>query len=199
MNFIEYVHEKYIFERRVRSLSRRIEDLLPYQGSLLDVGCGNGLIASRIAKNRPDFTISGIDVLVREKSYIPVTEFDGKTIPFDDNSFDVLMFVDVLHHTYHPEVLLREARRVSRDLIIIKDHNCNGFLARPTLEFMDRIGNQRFGVDLPYNYLSKQVWHHLFKKNNLEIDSYTSRIDLYPALLKPFFERSLHFLARLRV
>ncbi|MEM9903642.1 MAG: methyltransferase domain-containing protein [Cyanobacteria bacterium P01_D01_bin.44] len=198
MNLIEYLHEKYIFGHRVRALTRGIEKLLPHQCQLLDVGCGDGLIASRIAKSRPDLSIEGIDVLVREKTFIPVTAFDGETMPFGDNSFDVLMFVDVLHHTQNPEALLCEARRVSRGIIIIKDHNCDGYLANATLRFMDRVGNQRFGVDLPYSYLSKKSWNILFREYDFEIDSYTQRIGLYPALLKPFFERSLHFLVRLK-
>ena len=33
-----------------------------------------------------------------------------------------------------------------------------GFLAGPTLRFMDWIGNARHGVALPYNYWSAQEW-----------------------------------------
>jgi SAM-dependent methyltransferase len=54
-------------------------------------------------------SIAGIDVLLRPERQIEVTEFDGTTIPFADSSFDVVMFVDVLHHTNNPDVLLAEA------------------------------------------------------------------------------------------
>ena len=65
--------------------------------------------------------ITGIDVLLRDHTHIPVVEFDGTTIPFPDRSFDTLVFVDVLHHTNDPVLLLREAARVARNTIVIKD------------------------------------------------------------------------------
>src|SRR5205085_9858791 len=129
--------------------------LIPQSASTLDVGCGDGQLASEIIRSRPDLSFKGIDVLVRPESAIPVSAFDGAHIPFPDCSFDVVMFSDVLHHTDDPLVLLREAARVARRSIVIKDHLIKGLLARPTLAFMDRVGNRRHGVPLPYNY-----WPH---------------------------------------
>ena len=71
---------------------------------------------------------------------------------------DVVLFVDVLHHTVDPMVLLREARRVMRRAIVIKDHSCDDFLAGPTLRFMDRIGNARHGAASPCNYWTSERW-----------------------------------------
>ena len=65
--------------------------------------------------------ITGIDVLVRDHAHIPVVKFDVTSIPFPDRSFDTLVFVDVLHHTNDPVLLLREAARVARNTIVIKD------------------------------------------------------------------------------
>jgi len=65
--------------------------------------------------------ITGIDVLVRDHAHGPVVKFDGTSIPFPDRSFDTLVFVDVLHHTNDPVLLLREAARVARNTIVIKD------------------------------------------------------------------------------
>ena len=65
-------------------------------------------------RQRPDLEITGVDVLVRPKNHIPVQLFDGRQLPFPDQSFDAVMFVDVLHHTDDPSVLLREAKRVAR-------------------------------------------------------------------------------------
>ena len=60
-----------------------------------------------------------------------MTEFDGRTIPFDDGTFDAVTFVDVLHHTDDATVLLREAARVASTAVVIKDHLADGFLAKP--------------------------------------------------------------------
>lgn len=199
MKLLDQIHEKFIFTSRVNSLSKGIADLLPPAASVLDVGCGSGLIAAQVCKRRPDVNIEGIDVLLRDETYIPVQLFDGKKIPFPDNSFDTVMFVDVLHHTDDPVVLLKEAKRVASNTIVLKDHNMNGFLAFSTLKFMDVMGNARFGVSLPYNYLKSEEWFEIYQSLNLDIEKYDNRLKLYPSLINFFFGRSLHFLASLSV
>ena len=62
-----------------------------------------------------------------------------------------------------PRQLLREAVRVARRGLLIKDHTLTGFLAGPTLRLMDRVGNQRHGVALPYNYWTQQQWLRNFE------------------------------------
>src|SRR5262249_30669359 len=148
--------------RRVRVLRDHFAQLLPADARVLDVGSGDGLLASLIGQMRPDLHISGIDVLVREHTHILVETFDGQSMPYADGSFDAVMFVDVLHHVTDPLVLLREALRVSRSCLVIKDHTRDGILAGPTLRFMDRVGNERHGVVLPYNYWPKRKWLEAF-------------------------------------
>src|SRR5262245_42109425 len=112
MSVIERIHERYVFGRRVRQLAKRLAPLLPPNARVLDVGCGDGALARLVTKMRPDVDITGIDVLVRDHTQIPIDAFDGETVPFDDGSFDIVMLVDVLHHLANPMVLLREAVRV---------------------------------------------------------------------------------------
>ena len=108
--------------------------------------------------------MSGIDVLVRPETKIPVQPFDGQRIPFADGAFDAVSFVDVLHHTDDPIVLLREAVRVAKTAVVIKDHLADGVLARPTLRFMDWVGNAGHGVVLPYNYWTQPQWSRAFAR-----------------------------------
>ena len=153
MRLIERIHGRHVHTRRVRRLTELLSDTLPSKGKILDVGCGDGLLARCIGERlEANHRIEGIDVLVRQSTQVPVTHSNGSTIPFDDNTFDAVMFVDVLHHTDDPMVLLREAKRVTRGTIVIKDHTMNGLAAGSTLRFMDRVGNARTGVSLPYNY-----------------------------------------------
>lgn len=107
MSIIEQMHGSLIYRRRVNVLARMLSTLLPPKASVLDVGCGDGLIDSLIMQSRPDVSIRGIDVLVRGNTKIPVTVFDGQSIPYEAGSFDAVVFVDVLHHTERPEKLLR--------------------------------------------------------------------------------------------
>lgn len=153
------------------------------------------MLAMAIESRRPDVHFRGIDVDARPDARIPVTVFDGVKLPFPDASFDVVLFVDVLHHTLDAESLLRDARRVARDAVIIKDHCADGFLAWPTLRFMDRIGNARFGVALPHLYLRWEEWQRMFVRLKMAVATIRRRLDLYPPPLGWFFDRSLHFVA----
>ncbi len=197
MTFIAGMHDHLVFQRRARVLSGFLADLLPRDAIVLDVGCGDGLIDRRIAERRRDVTISGIDVMVRPASRVPVTQFDGTSIPYRDGSVDVVMFVDVLHHVEDAEALLREARRVSRKAIVLKDHTRDGWLAGPTLRFMDWVGNAPHGVALPYNYWPERRWRETFARFGLRPAVWYNRLGLYPPGTSWIFDRSLHFIARL--
>ncbi|MBW2388412.1 MAG: class I SAM-dependent methyltransferase [Deltaproteobacteria bacterium] len=197
MNFAEQLHESYGLGRRVRVLSHHLEALLPVNGHILDVGCGDGTLDASLQTLRPDLRIEGIDVLVRPKAKIPVREFDGLVIPHPDDSFDCVVFVDVLHHSHDVIQLLREARRVSRGFIVIKDHRRNGFLAQQTLRFMDDVGNKRFGVNLPHHYWSQEQWDSAFSEVELDVVQWKQDLAIYPWPASLFFDRGLHFVAQL--
>ena len=199
MNLIEHIHGDHIENRRARALSNRLAEIIPDGFHVLDVGCGDGLIAYLITETRPDIQLRGLDVLVRERTYIPVEHFNGEVIPYEDGSFDGVMFLDVLHHTHDPMVLLREATRVALKAVVIKDHTLDGLLAAPTLRAMDWIGNARYGVALPYNYWTKRRWLEAFKELGVEIGSWTGSLGLYPWPANYLFDRSLHFVARLDI
>src|SRR5262245_57782344 len=89
------------------------------------------------------------------------------------------MFVDVLHHTTDPMILLREAACVARKALLIKDHPCNGFFAGPTLRFMDWVGNVRHDVARLYNYWPQRKWFEAFAALNITIDVWTRALRLY--------------------
>lgn len=199
MKFTDRIHGRYIENRRAGVLAKWLAELIPPGFQLLDVGCGDGLITQLVAKARPDITVRGLDVLERDHSYIPVMSFDGEVIPYDDATFDGVMFVDVLHHTQNPMVLLREATRVARKIIVIKDHLLDGLLAGSTLRFMDKVGNTRHSVSLPYNYWSHRTWLEAFRTLDLQIDTWATSLGLYPWPATWIFDRSLHFISRLEI
>lgn len=45
--------------------------------------------------------------------------YDGHTLPYDDDSFDVVVSMFVLHHIPHHESIVRELTRVARKRIIV--------------------------------------------------------------------------------
>ena len=102
MKMFQQIHARTVHSRRVESLIRHLAPLLPSDGLVLDLGCGDGLLGSCLAEANPNLTLKGLDVLVRPETKIPVTKFDGTTIPFEDHSVDSILLIDVLHHTDDP-------------------------------------------------------------------------------------------------
>lgn len=199
MKLLARVHHRLVFRRRVRVLSEVLASLLPPRASVMDVGCGDGSVARAIAEQRPDVTIVGLDVVVRPDAVIPVRRFDGESIPQADGSVDAVMLVDVLHHAGAPERLLRDSLRVAREVVLIKDHTRDGFLAGATLRLMDWVGNAPHGVALPYDYWPKARWHETFVRLGASPSVWIDRLGLYPLPAGWLFDRSLHFVARLDV
>jgi SAM-dependent methyltransferase len=147
---------------------------------------------------RPDIEVGGVDVLVRGATHIPVRPFDGYTLPYDDNSMDVVTFVDVLHHADDAQTLLREAARVARQKIVIKDHLAENAFDHATLRLMDWVGNAPHGVVLPYNYFSWETWQQHFCRAGLQLLQVKTDVPLYAPPLTFVFGRHLHFVAQLR-
>tara|TARA_R110002095_G_scaffold199331_1_gene179090 strand:- start:4114 stop:4716 length:603 start_codon:yes stop_codon:yes gene_type:complete len=199
MKLLQQIHSNTVHNRRVESLVSHILPLLPQEGLVLDVGCGDGLLGSLLQSKTQGVELQGLDVLVREKTRIPVMPFDGSTLPFEDKSVDTILLIDVLHHTSDPGAILKEVKRVARKSIIIKDHTRNGLFARSTLRFMDWVGNAGYGVALPYNYLSYQEWLTLFSELDLNTTDWNGNLHIYPKPADYLFGRSLHFLTRIEL
>ena len=190
-------HDRLIFSRRVQVLVEALSAHVPQGGTLLDVGTGDGHIA-RLVADRTGAEVRGIDIMRRPRTHIPVDLFDGAVLPRADASVDAVSFVDVLHHTPDPGALIREAARVAKDAVIIKDHLSENALDHATLRAMDWVGNAPHGVVLPYNYASRAQWLDWFAAAGLEVEAFETRVPLYPFPLSAVFGRGLHFVARLR-
>ncbi len=197
MSFLDQTHGKYIHKRRIERLSEQLARMVPADCDVVDVGCGDGWLAARLTEQRPDLQIRGVDIVAREGAMIPVEAFDGMQLPLADQSVDVVIMVDVLHHTEDPMVLLRESQRVARKAIILKDHFREGILAGSTLRLMDWVGNARHGVPLPFNYWTRHQWETAFSSLGLKIDALETKLGIYPFPADLLFGRGLHFVARL--
>jgi SAM-dependent methyltransferase len=190
------LHARWITARRVNVLASWFDQLAPKGARILDVGCGDGLLASVLLTRRPDLQIRGVDVLTREHTHIPVEIFDGTTLPFPGDSFDGVLFSDVLHHTSAAIQLLQEARRVSSRCVLIKDHYLKGWAAQRRLMAMDWVGNARFGVALPYLYWTEEQWQHNLREARLKPERIVTDLRLYPPVVDWVFGGRLHFAAR---
>jgi SAM-dependent methyltransferase len=194
---VGHAHGRLVLGRRIEVLAQSLARFMPSNSSVLDVGCGNGLLASRLLQLVPGTTIRGVEVHGRPDCAIPCDLFDGQRLSFPDASFEGCLFVDVLHHTLSPEIILADAARVSRKFVLIKDHVSSNAVDHATLRFMDWVGNRAHGVALPYNYLSGTQWGALFDRVGLRVARAEVRVSLYPRPFSWVFGRGLHFISLL--
>jgi SAM-dependent methyltransferase len=198
LSWIARGHRALVFGRRVRVLADALAPLIPSEArSVLDIGCGDGTIAALLAQRRPDLTIEGVEVIPRPTCRIDCRPFDGSQLPFPDQSFDVCLFVDVLHPTTDVTQLLREAARVSRFHVVLKDHLSETSFDHATLRAMDWVGNRPHGVTLTYNYQSLSQWRQHFTACGLQAVQLSTALRLYPFPFSQLFGRNLHFVAQL--
>jgi len=192
------LHNRIVMSRRVEVLTSWFAKMLPNSATVLDVGCGDGSVSALLQSKRPDIRVRGIDVLPRAETHVPVELFDGVHFPFKNESFDVVMFSDVLHHTEDPNTLLREARRVASGHVLIKDHYKKGLAAGTRLRFMDWVGNARYGVALPYNYWTEPQWNTGWATAGLRPEQLVTSLGLYSIPANWIFGAQLHFIALLK-
>ncbi|MEO6396733.1 MAG: methyltransferase domain-containing protein [Devosia sp.] len=190
-------HNSPTVRRRTYVLSRHLAAAIPDGGNVLDLGCGDGQIAYSLMKLRPDLAIEGVDIVPRAKTLVPVRQYDGVTLPYGDKSFDYVTIVDVLHHTQDPVPVMREACRVARKGVVIKDHLREGFLAQATLVVMDWVGNFGDGVPMPCNFLSRSEWQQAFGLSGLQMVTSNERLGIYLPPTSWLCDRQLHFVGLL--
>jgi len=88
---------------------------------VLEVGCGTGIITTKIAELPGVAQAVGVDpspgFIARARHRTPKLHLqvaDGRALPFDDATFDGVVFATTLCHVPGPELALAEARRVLR-------------------------------------------------------------------------------------
>lgn len=151
-------HARRVSAPRVTRVAEALARRVGAATSLLDVGAGDGALALAVAELTGAARVAGVDVLVQPRAAIAVERYDGATLPFDDGAIDVVILSDVLHHASDPERVLREALRVARRAVALKDHFRFGALSAAVLYAMDLTGNAASGVHSPGTYLSAAEW-----------------------------------------
>jgi SAM-dependent methyltransferase len=122
----------HVVEHYLRKRTRFVIEHCP-RGTGLDVGCGTGTLAARLAD--AGYEMTGVDpsagmlgVLRRRFPGIRAVQGSGTALPFEDASFDLVLTVATLHHIADPvdvRQTLREMVRVARagGRIVVWDHN----------------------------------------------------------------------------
>ena len=127
---------------------------------LLDVGCGTGALLYAFSLASPEAELVGIDLsaemleVARAKlgSSIELRQGRAESLPFDDESFDLVVSTSVLHYLRRPEAGLAEARRVLKPggAVVVTDW-CDDYLAcrlfDPILRVLNRAHFRTYGRD----------------------------------------------------
>ncbi len=145
---------------------------------VLDIGCGDGLLLSALAKK--GVTGFGVDVSeegarkCREKGLdVSAVDISAGSLPLKDDSFDTVVMLDVLEHVYAPEELLKEAVRISKKYVIISVPNFNSLPARLQVLFGQVPENNRPNKGHIY-WFNKRNLMAMFLQYDLEVDVFSA-------------------------
>ena len=96
--------------------------------SVLDVGCGEGVLTSEWAEKLRDGRIVGIDLddpklrsewAGRERPNLDFRVEEATSLTFSDDEFDMATAIEVLEHVPEPEKTLAEMARVARRWLLV--------------------------------------------------------------------------------
>ena len=101
-------------------IKRLVESLKIKKGTLLDIGCGGGILTESLTHYYPKMKINGCDISSKAIGYakkyghnkVKYKSYDGVTLPYRDNAFDVCSCFDVMEHVPDEKNFLKEVRRV---------------------------------------------------------------------------------------
>ncbi|MCL6621466.1 MAG: methyltransferase domain-containing protein [Syntrophobacterales bacterium] len=195
-----WLHEP-VYTERVRRLKDLIIPVLRPGDEVLDVGCGSGALLSAILadpRTPPEVRGKGLERHPRGGEPIEVVAYGGGRLPFPDESFDVVLLADVLHHETDELGLLRECGRVARRWIIVKDHAREGLLAWGRIALLDWAANAPYGVKCLYRYHSVAEWRTLLREAGLDLVKEHHPMRLYPPGWEMLFGGRLQYLAVMR-
>jgi 2-polyprenyl-3-methyl-5-hydroxy-6-metoxy-1,4-benzoquinol methylase len=119
-----------LVKRMMAGFERTLDELMgrAAPGSLLDVGCGEGVLVHGWAQRMPRARVVGIDLeeesiqagwRKRQAANLEYRVMKAENLPFADGEFELACAIEVLEHVPDPEHTLAEmARCASRHLLV---------------------------------------------------------------------------------
>lgn len=120
---VEHPIERRLVDGFLRALDEVLPDTPPRR--VLEVGVGEGEISARVRQRFPEATVVGIDLYDlslaeqwRKRGGLGAFA-DVVGLPFPDDTFDLVLGIEVLEHVPVPEHALKEIRRVGRQHFVL--------------------------------------------------------------------------------
>jgi ubiquinone/menaquinone biosynthesis C-methylase UbiE len=134
------------------------------EGKLIDIGAGRCYIAKELQK-KSGVRATCVDVENLNETDLKLIVYDGKRLPFRDNSFDTALIAYVLHHCENQLDILKEAARVCEGNIIIFEDTKVASITKA----MDFLANAFRGIETPFLFHSEEEWVKIFTALNLDV------------------------------
>jgi ubiquinone/menaquinone biosynthesis C-methylase UbiE len=144
-----------------------LKNYLKKSDTILDVGSGTGIIAQLI-KEKIGANIKCIDVIDISKTDIPLKIYDGKNIPYKNNSFSAVMCNFVLHHCEDLEKVIEEMKRVSKSKILILEDIPESLFDKFFIKFHALFSKISYGSK-NMEFYNIKGWKNIFRKHKLKL------------------------------
>lgn len=157
----------YKFARaRAEIIFYSLKEFLKNEETILDIGCGSCNIIEVLNENNLNVVALDIKNLSIINGIKPII-YNGKRMPFVDNTFDCSMILTVLHHTNQQKELLDEAMRVTKKKIIVLEDVYTNKIEKYITQFVDIIINLE--LRHPRSNRTDSEWRGFFNSLGLKI------------------------------
>lgn len=157
---------KKIARSRSKVVVARVTHYIKKSNKIVDIGSGSGDVA--LLLQTQGYNVTPVDVAdFHGPRLIKTVLYDGKRLPFPDKSFDTAFLLMVLHHTPDPELVLSEAVRVAKEIILIETSYASAFNKINTV-IIDAIANLRLSW-FWNSYKTDKEWRKLFAELKLKV------------------------------
>lgn len=129
-SFDKYGSENRLVRRLVRGFQEALDELIAQANprSILDVGCGEGVLTERWAARPECPRVVGFDLedpglsaqwLRRQRPNLEFVAGRAPELPFSPQEFDLVAAIESLEHMSDPRAVLREMARVCRGHLLV--------------------------------------------------------------------------------
>ena len=189
-------HSKAVRKETLQTLSLITPALRPGD-RVLDVGCGSAYVDWKLSTSHSG-EIHAVDIVDCRRKPVPnFATYDGITLPFEDNSFDVVIVSFVLHHVPNDikPMALREVLRVTRRSAIILEDTPRNFIDRYYNRRHAEEFRQRINSDASYGFYTVREWKRLFGELGFGVER-VKRIGRFAREWKEPWARSCFYLTK---